>query len=114
MAAIVAYVIISPDFRYPEFINKYIIIGPWNLRLKCCVPDDPHTHARARTDARTGIVRNELIIMWTCQRCRHFRFIPFTYTHARALMSFEAREPTGLKTDIALQQPASRDDPSLR
>ena len=67
MAAIVAYVIISPDFRYPEFIKKYYDIGPWNLCLKYCVPDDPHTRARARTpDARTGIVQNELIIMGTC------------------------------------------------
>ena len=49
----------------------------------------------------TGIARNELIIMWICQRSAYFKFIPSTHTHTHILIPFEGSELTGLKVDIA-------------
>ena len=48
---------------------------------------------------RTGIARNELIIMWICQRTAYLKFIPPTHTHI--LIPSEDSEPTGLKVNIA-------------
>ena len=51
----------------------------------------------------TGIVRNELICGYICQRRAYFKFISYTHTHTHThiLIPFEDSEPTGLKVDIA-------------
>ena len=53
----------------------------------------------------TGILRNELIIMWICQRSAYFSFIPstcaHTHTHTHTHTPFEDHAPTGVKLDIA-------------
>ena len=57
----------------------------------------------------SGKVRNELIIMWICQRSPHTRMHTLSHTHTHSLslshthtlIPFEDREPTGLNVDTA-------------
>ena len=76
------------------------------------MPDDPHTRARAhagRTHWHSTELTNTELWGHASVVDTSGLFPSHTHTH----LPFEAREPTGLKTDIALQQLASHDDPSV-